>query len=324
MKAHLIAKDLYLTDKANSALSVLQGLHSCNLISSSESLWPATKFLGHGLGQQQTCACLTAAIMAAGLSSTQVDPLDNNEDICAEIFEAFRDKYQTTTCAELTAPVAHDEEQRKQNCGEIVEFVTHKMADLLIAQAVKRGKFSLIRFTEYLNSLPPAALTSENVHRLMTQVQLDPAEIEKCLVFSPDSYARNLFYKNDRFEILVMCWNSHQVSQIHDHDQSFSVERIVSGQITNTIYQTVDNSDRVIAVDSQILNPGEVISNSPGDIHKIETTTEIPAVSIHLYSPPLKRMKTYSLSDENAQWVNLSYLYIYKSEIWQSLESCNL
>lgn len=331
MEAHELAKNLYLSEKANSARSVLQGLKQRGLIDCSDDVLQATAALYRGIGmQQETCSCLIAAAMAAGLAAAKPQGEENirlaAEKISAEVIEEFRSKYRTTRCAELVSSFPDlSTDARKNHCANIVEFVTRITADLLTKQEIDRGSFSLTRFIDYLDRLPDEELTLEKVISLMERVQIRHDEIEKCLVFSKDSYARNLFYKGDRFEVLVMCWNPGQVSPIHDHDESFSVEKIYSGQILCTNYQRIDpDSDAIEQTEEIVAEPGYVIWGRVGDIHRVANVTTTPAVSIHFYLPHIKRMRCFTLSERTAQWMKLGYLYIYRPEVWQSLESCNL
>jgi cysteine dioxygenase len=269
---------------------------------------------------------MAAGIAAAKSQKNGSKSLDA-EKISSEIIEEFRSRFKTTRCSDIISSYPDfSTEDRKRLCADIVEFTTRITADLLTKQEIDREAFSLTRFIDHLNRLPQSELTMEKVIPLMERVQIRRDEIEKCLIFSEESYARNLFYKNDRYEILVMCWDRGQLSPIHDHDQSYSVEKIYSGKILCTNYRRREpNSDAIEETDSSLAEEGSVISGRRGDIHRIANTDpNSKAVSIHFYSPPLKRMKAYSLDGREGQWMKLRYLYIYRPEVWQSLESCNL
>ena len=333
MEAHEFAKKVYLSGAANSASSLLQGLRHDGLIECSDELLQATVALGRGLAsQKETCSCIVAAAMAAGIATSRSQDRETGnqeaERISAEIIEEFRKRYNTTRCSEILADFTDlSSEGRKSYCAEILEFTTRITAELLAKREVDKGTLSLTSLIDYLNRIPQSELTIEKVIELMEGVHIRHDEIEKCLNFSEESYARNLFYKNDRFEFLVMCWDKGQLSPIHDHDQSMSVEKIYSGKILCTNYRRIDEETEAIEeTDSQLVEEGSVIAGRIGEIHKIANVGpgSSKAVSIHFYSPPLKRMKCFSLNSDSAQWTKLRYLYIYRPEVWKSLESCNL
>lgn len=324
------AKNLYLSEQANSARSILESLKNHGLINCSPEVLQSTNAFEEGLGLQETCSCIVASAMAASLAKAKPEnnqpPCQTAKKISSEIAKDFQEKYKTTKCAELTSQFSDfSSQERKNHCAEIVEFVTSKTVDLLTKQEIESGNFSLTRFTEYLSQLSEEEFNLDNTFKLMQLVNIDSEEIKKCINFSEDNYTRNLFYKDDRFEVLIMCWNKNQKSPIHDHYQSFSVEKIISGKIINTNYHyTNSNTDEIQETNSETLSIGGVIFSHPGEIHKIEPADNLPAISIHLYSPPLKQMKCFNLENKTVQWAKLRYLYIYQSEVWQSLESCYL
>ena len=323
-----LAKNLYLSKQANSARSILQSLDDHGLINCSPEVLQSTSAFERGIGLQNTCSCLVASAMAASLAKAKPEKTSSEtaKKISSQIAQDFQEKYQTTKCSELINKFSEfSSPERKNHCAEIVEFVASKTVDLLTKQEIDSGNFSLTRFADYRSHLPAEEFNVETVFRLMQLVNIDPEEIKKCLNFSPENYTRNLFYKDNRFEILIMCWDTNQKSPIHDHDQSFSVEKVFSGKITNINYKRLNpETEEIQETNTENLLEGGVIFSIPEDIHKIEPAENLPAVSIHLYSPPLKQMKCFNLENKTAQWAKLRYLYIYQSEVWQSLASCYL
>src|ERR1051325_9303790 len=108
MEAHKLAKELYLEGEANSARSVLQALREQGLIECSDDVLQSTVALGQGLGgQRETCSCLVAAAMAAGLAAAKVQDAKagrlDAEKIASEIIEEFRSNFKTTRCSDLLA-----------------------------------------------------------------------------------------------------------------------------------------------------------------------------------------------------------------------------
>src|SRR5438874_6314077 len=157
MEAHRFARNLYLSGEANSARSVLEGLREQGLIQCSDDVLQSTSALGLGIGsQRETCSCLVAAAMAAGLASARSKGGEANhldaEKMAAEIIEEFRSRFKTTRCSELISnfpdPAA---DARKRHCADIVEFTTRITADLLTKREIDRSTFSLTRFIDYLN-----------------------------------------------------------------------------------------------------------------------------------------------------------------------------
>lgn len=124
------------------------------------------------------------------------------------------------------------------------------------------------------------------------------AEIESFIRFSHKSYARNLVQTGDWYALWVMCWKNGQRSPIHDHKGSSCGVRIVRGTATETFFQFAPNG-HVKASFSRDLLPGDVCGSEDSDLHQISNlqAQDAELVTLHVYSPPLVKMGTYSLTD---------------------------
>jgi len=70
----------------------------------------------------------------------------------------------------------------------------------------------------------------------------------------------------------VICWTNEQDTGFHDHDRS--AEGVVEA--------------------------GGAFSFSAADIHRVPHVPETAAVTIHAYSPPLRRMGAYEVRDDGS------------------------
>jgi len=103
------------------------------------------------------------------------------------------------------------------------------------------------------------------------------------------SYTRNLVFRNQDFNLMVICWAQGQSSRIHDHPTSNCVMKILAGQLTEVRFDwpSSDQSEMVVK-ETKILKTNDVgfMSDSIG-LHRMENHDHaMPAISLHLYSPP--------------------------------------
>lgn len=171
-----------------------------------------------------------------------------------------------------------------------------------------QSNFTLTALVEYLTQLPSQQFNVAKLVALFSRLKVTDQEINKLINYSPDNYTRNLFFKCDRFEVIVMGWNGYQQSPIHDHAQSFSVEYIYSGRIINTNYHSIaPESTSVYQGASETISHGQVIYGLPGEIHRIVNPDATPATSIHLYAPPLTHIQCFNEPGDIAQLMTLGY-----------------
>jgi cysteine dioxygenase len=136
------------------------------------------------------------------------------------------------------------------------------------------------------------------LQNILDRIVLTPAEIEPHALFSERRYARNLVYKDHRFEIMIMCWRSGQRSSIHDHAGSLGGIKMLQGELTESVFDRGTNG-MIKAVSSVDHANGATRVEETALIHQISNlqANDGTAVSVHVYIPPLVRMKVYSLED---------------------------
>lgn len=49
-------------------------------------------------------------------------------------------------------------------------------------------------------------------------------------------YTRNLIFKNEHMDVLLMCWPPHCTSAIHDHEESSCFVGVAEGQVVEVQY----------------------------------------------------------------------------------------
>jgi cysteine dioxygenase len=151
---------------------------------------------------------------------------------------------------------------------------------------------------DYLDGLSGRAPLDELVE-LLTQTEIDPAELTPHFRFSAQGYTRNLVRTGPWYDLLVLCWKNGQRSPIHDHAGSSCAVHVLRGVLTETAFVFVPHG-RVKAVGSRDLAAGAICGGQDSDVHQVSNLQDGDAelVTLHIYSPPLRRMGTYSLIDD--------------------------
>ena len=100
--------------------------------------------------------------------------------------------------------------------------------------------------------------------------------------FSTSQYQRLQIISAKEYEIMLLCWDKHQASAMHDHPRGGCIMKILQGVLIEDRYnsKTLEHLNRVALG----VNATSYIHNSIA-IHKINNDTSEPAVSIHVYAP---------------------------------------
>jgi len=90
----------------------------------------------------------------------------------------------------------------------------------------------------------------------------------------------------------LICWMEDHDTGFHDHDGSAGAVAVVSGAVREErLTITGQARDHPYAA-------GSVFHFSAGDIHRVRHAGPDPAVTLHVYSPPLLRMGAYLVGDD--------------------------
>lgn len=99
-------------------------------------------------------------------------------------------------------------------------------------------------------------------------------------------------FSDDYVTAWLICWMEDHDTGFHDHDISCGAVAVVSGCVREERL-TLDGPP----VD-KLARAGESFNFSASDIHRVRHAGDDPAVTLHVYSPPLLSMGAYVVSDD--------------------------
>lgn len=121
--------------------------------------------------------------------------------------------------------------------------------------------------------------------------------------FDDHTYTRNLVDDgNGKYNLMLLCWNTGQASSIHDHAGSHCFMKILDGKLDEERYPCPDEIEvgkemKPDQVTELVTDSVAYISDKVG-MHRVSNPSHtIPAVSLHLYSPPYEECHSYREQD---------------------------
>lgn len=179
----------------------------------------------------------------------------------------------------------------------------------------------MVKLDELVNGLRSIAddnFTCDNVYAYLGDNPVDVSSIEPYLFWNPDFYTRNLVYKDDRFELMAICWEKGMASRIHDHAGQRCWMTVPIGRLRgqNFAVAEMDESSsfcRLVETNSFELSEclaAKVELEEP--IHQVLNLPEFDqrAVSIHIYSRPFDNCVSYCRDSNTFKTVPLFYTSI--------------
>jgi cysteine dioxygenase len=152
------------------------------------------------------------------------------------------------------------------------------------------------------NTIEELKCTAKNLllpdlRRVISNLKPERSEIEPYIHFHDERYARNLVYKTDDFECLVLCWKPGQRSPIHDHANSICAVYTLKGLLSADNYKKTANG-HIRADYSEDFKPGDVLTIQTTEIHQVSNLQDSSElISLHFYLGPLENSYLYSVTD---------------------------
>jgi len=105
--------------------------------------------------------------------------------------------------------------------------------------------------------------------------------------FDPAQYVRHpvLFWEN--WEVMIIGWESGQLTPIHDHRGVLGAMAVLSGSLVEERFTTPARLPELS--DSRLRAEGDLSESGPTVLHRLIPRTG-RAVSLHVYRPPLRMM----------------------------------
>jgi cysteine dioxygenase len=146
-------------------------------------------------------------------------------------------------------------------------------------------------------AIPLAELQAE-----LKNTELASEDFQGLIAFDEKTYRRNLLHEGPAYHALVICWRPGQRSPIHDHSGSSCAVHVLDGIATETAFaQTAQG--HVYATASADHPVGGLLGSFDTDTHQL-SNLQPPGqdlITLHLYSPALREMKRFSLTDARVE-----------------------
>ena len=148
-------------------------------------------------------------------------------------------------------------------------------------------------------------------------VKLEAESLRPYLHFLRRRYTRNLVYRDARWEVLLVCWDTGTASPIHDHGGQRCWLRVLSGVLSLEDFPLLSGGR---APGPARLGPprtrgpvgeGAVDFRSPDDsIHRVRVL-QGPAVTLHVYAGPVEECLVFDTRRHRCAARRLAYHSIF-------------
>ncbi|MGZ4268816.1 MAG: cysteine dioxygenase [Solirubrobacteraceae bacterium] len=133
-------------------------------------------------------------------------------------------------------------------------------------------------------------LDRDELEALAVRLASEPERWRHLVRHDPAERTYEELRHDDHVAVWLICWMHDHDTGFHDHDRSAGAVAVAGGAV---------REDRLLlggGAASRTVAEGGSFSFAASDIHRVLHAGAGPAVTIHAYSPPLRRMGAYEIA----------------------------
>jgi predicted metal-dependent enzyme (double-stranded beta helix superfamily) len=144
---------------------------------------------------------------------------------------------------------------------------------------------------ELIQLLSESSKTHYNT--LLKNFNFDAIDFKAFESWSSKKYTRNCMYKDELFELILLCWNEGQETSIHNHDGEDCWVYLLEGEMEEVFY-SMDSFNHLKKEYSQSIVPQQLsFMNDKIGFHKLKNSFTGTSMSLHLYAKPIEQCHFY-------------------------------
>lgn len=128
------------------------------------------------------------------------------------------------------------------------------------------------------------------LRELVARIAADPPQWRSLVRHAGGARHFEQLWRDDQYDVWVISWGNGNDTGFHDHDISSGAVAVVEGELIE---------ERLVLGGPPLRirhRAGEVFDFDSAHVHRMRQDSDTPAVSIHVYSPPLWRMGSYAVN----------------------------
>ncbi|GAB5538440.1 MAG: hypothetical protein Salg2KO_05430 [Salibacteraceae bacterium] len=141
---------------------------------------------------------------------------------------------------------------------------------------------------------------------VLENIAIPRSEFSDLASWADGCYTRNCLARCDDFEFILICWDGHCKTKIHDHSGQDCWVYQVEGTLHEIRFKGPEH--RLDAYHEEQLNPGDLgYMHDKMGYHLIENRNKQRAMSLHIYANPIDECKVFDEESSRFEITPLVY-----------------
>ena len=160
---------------------------------------------------------------------------------------------------------------------------------------------SLSQLVEILKKSP-----TEDFVAISKSVKLTANDVASYASWSSEKYTRNCVEINDRFELILLCWEPGQKTPIHDHGGEECWVYFINSEFEEIIY-TTSESELEEKQSVKVTHGAVTYMTDFMGVHSLQNVGDTRGYSLHLYAEPIKSCNVFNDSSAEFELKEMNY-----------------
>ncbi|HXI11431.1 MAG TPA: cysteine dioxygenase family protein [Thermoanaerobaculia bacterium] len=188
---------------------------------------------------------------------------------------------------------------------------------------------SIDAFVEGIRAISEGVITKPIVSDYLQNNVVNPADFERFKHWEAERHTRNLIFRNEMIEIMLICWNIGNQTPLHTHNGQLGWMEMIEGKLKVENFRHLacnkpENQEvvgldclagatsiQMAHIDDELVTPGGAL-NTVDKNHTIHRISNLPewnerAVSVHIYSRPIDSCVVFDLDAQRCYRRDLKY-----------------
>ncbi|MBV1924377.1 MAG: cysteine dioxygenase family protein [Flavobacteriaceae bacterium] len=148
---------------------------------------------------------------------------------------------------------------------------------------------------------------TNDYEEVVKRIQLPLSELNEYLFWSEQFYTRNCIERNEKYELIVLCWEPEQYTPIHCHNQQECWIYMVEGELDELQFQLNKQDVPKQTNASKLIANNFYHTNDDIGFHSLSNLSEKRCISLHLYAKPIEECSYFSEESKSFKTKILSY-----------------
>ncbi|HUP44203.1 MAG TPA: cysteine dioxygenase family protein [Thermoanaerobaculia bacterium] len=184
-------------------------------------------------------------------------------------------------------------------------------------------------FVDGIRRLSEELITKQKIYDFLVRYEIRRSDLERYENWQPDRHTRNKVFRNERIELMLICWPAGAITPLHTHNGQLGWMTMIEGKLRVENYRKVDcnrpENQQVVGMDclagatriemehlhDEVAIPGGPLNtvDKTQTIHRIINSAEWNerALSLHIYSLPIDSCVVFDMEAQRCYRRDLSY-----------------